>query len=173
VISPQFHFRPLSEDDIPLLWEWLNRAHVARWWRGEPSMEEVHEKYVPRIAGIGSARPFVALLDGEAVGYIQYYVVLEGDPDWWPDEPRPGVVGIDQFVADGERLDRGLGTAMVSQFVELVTRERSVTEVRVDPHLDNARAIRCYEKAGFRRVRRITTPDGPALWMAYHPGGAS
>jgi ribosomal protein S18 acetylase RimI-like enzyme len=30
----------------------------------------------------------------------------------------------------------------------------------------NGRAIRCYEKVGFQVVKRIVTPDGPALLMA-------
>lgn len=85
--------------------------------------------------------------------------------DWWPDTPGPGVLGIDQFLADGERLGQGLGTAMVSQFVEFLMRDPSVTEIRVDPRPDNIRAIRCYAKVGFKEVAEITTPDGPALMM--------
>ncbi|HSM07403.1 MAG TPA: hypothetical protein VLA33_00110 [Gemmatimonadota bacterium] len=34
-----------------------------------------------------------------------------------------------------------------------------------DPHPDNARAIRCYEKVGFKRAGEIVTPDGRALLM--------
>ncbi|MFH4351264.1 AAC(6')-Ib family aminoglycoside 6'-N-acetyltransferase, partial [Acinetobacter baumannii] len=30
----------------------------------------------------------------------------------------------------------------------------------------NLRAIRCYEKAGFERQGTVTTPDGPAVYMA-------
>jgi RimJ/RimL family protein N-acetyltransferase len=37
--------------------------------------------------------------------------------------------------------------------------------VQADPSPLNARAIRCYETAGFRRVREIVTPDGPAVLM--------
>jgi RimJ/RimL family protein N-acetyltransferase len=40
-----------------------------------------------------------------------------------------------------------------------------VTRIQVDPKPDNPRAIRCYEKAGFRAVREIDTPDGRALLM--------
>jgi len=36
----------------------------------------------------------------------------------------------------------------------------------------NGRAIRCYEKAGFRIVGRIVTPDGPALLMVIEKGCA-
>ena len=44
-------------------------------------------------------------------------------------------------------------------------RDTSVTRIQTDPDPENHRAIRCYEKAGFRAVRTITTPDGPALYL--------
>jgi RimJ/RimL family protein N-acetyltransferase len=162
---PAFAFRPLAEPDLPMLLEWLNRPHLVQWWEPERTLEEVREKYLPRIAGRDAARPHLALLDGDPVGYIQDYSAWEGSPDWWPDRPGPGVVGIDQFLADGDRLGQGRGTAMIRQFCHRLFRDPSVTEVRVDPRPDNLRAIRCYRKVGFREVGPITTPDGPALLM--------
>jgi RimJ/RimL family protein N-acetyltransferase len=162
--DPRFTFRPLTEPDLPLLHEWLGRPHLLEWW-GEPvSLEEVREEYLPRMAGRDAAHPFLACLEGRPVGYIQYYPASEG-PDWWPDEPGLGVLGIDQFLADGDRLDQGFGTAMVSQFVALLMADPAVTEIRLDPHPDNPRAIRCYEKAGFRNLGEMATPDGPAVMM--------
>jgi aminoglycoside 6'-N-acetyltransferase len=35
----------------------------------------------------------------------------------------------------------------------------------IDPNPGNPRAIRAYEKAGFRRAREVDTPDGRALLM--------
>ena len=164
--SPRFEFRPLTEENLPLLCDWLNRPHLQQWWRDEAAtLEDVREKYLPRMAGADAARPFLAYLDGEPVGYIQYYGAAQGDPAWWPDHPGPGVLGIDQFIAEAERLNQGLGTAMVAQFVALLLEDPGVTEIRVDPRPDNVRAIRCYAKAGFRAVGPITTPDGPAVLM--------
>lgn len=163
--SPRFEFRPLVEADIPMLFRWLRRPHLVEWWRGEQTAEDVRAKYLPRIAGEEAARPFIALLDGEPCGYIQYYRASAGNPDWWPDTPGPGVLGIDQFLADENRLNRGLGTAMVSRFVALLFEDSAVNEIRVDPRPDNARAIRCYEKVGFHAAGDIDTPDGPALMM--------
>jgi len=163
---PTFEFRPLTEADLPLLCTWLNRPHLQQWWRrGTITRDEVRDKYLPRIAGPDAARPYLAYLDGHPAGYVQYYRAAEGSDDWWPDEPGAGVLGIDQFLADGGRLGQGLGTAMVAQFAAFLMADPTVTEIRVDPHPDNTRAIRCYARVGFREVGPITTPDGPALMM--------
>jgi RimJ/RimL family protein N-acetyltransferase len=58
-------------------------------------------------------------------------------------------------------LGRGLGTAMVGEFVQFLWRDPAVTRIQADPAPTNARAIRCYEKAGFHSLGLITTPDGP------------
>lgn len=172
----RFVFRPLSETDLPLLRDWLARPHLQRWWReADISLASVRDKYLPRILGDDDARPFLALLDGTPAGYIQWYDANAGDPGWWPDTPPEGTLGIDQFLADGERLGQGLGTAMVGAFAAglfdgtLLDRTpcagRRVVQLRVDPRPDNPRAIACYRKCGFRETARIETPDGPALMM--------
>jgi len=157
-------FRPLAEPDLPLLSEWLRRPHVAEWWDGASSLAEVRAKYLPRISS-GSVRPYVASQDGKALGFIQSYRAMECGGGWWPDEYDPGVMGVDQFLADADSLGRGLGSEMVRRFVAFLARDPGVTRVQADPMPRNSRAIRCYEKAGFRRVGVIETPDGPALLM--------
>ena len=146
--------------------DWLNRPHLQKWWRsGKVTADSIRKKYLPRIAGDDNARPFIAWMKETPVGYIQYYDASEGDPNWWLDQPGPGVLGIDMFVGDETKLNKGIGTAMISQFCEFLFDGPDVTEIRIDPSPENLRAIRCYEKAGFQRVGNITTPDGPALMM--------
>jgi aminoglycoside 6'-N-acetyltransferase-1b len=162
--NPQFHFRPVAEHDLPLLFEWLNRPHVIEWWDGPPSLIEVREKYLPRVCS-ASISPHLVFLDGAPVGFIQSYVAMEQGEGWRPGEGDPGVVGIDQFLADAADLGKGLGTEMVTQFVRLLFQNPEVTSIETDPAPGNLRAIRCYEKVGFRKRGVIETPDGPALLM--------
>lgn len=54
---------------------------------------------------------------------------------------------------------------MVRAFVEKLFEDPTTTRVQTDPSPANPRAIRCYEKAGFRRVGEVNTPDGSALLM--------
>jgi RimJ/RimL family protein N-acetyltransferase len=75
------------------------------------------------------------------------------------------VRGIDQFLANAEQLDLGLGTAMVRAFVAQLFTNPAVRRIQVDPAPGNQRAIRSYEKAGFHADRVVDTPDGSALLM--------
>jgi len=47
---------------------------------------------------------------------------------------------------------------MISEFVELLFKDKSITEIRVDPGPDNLRAIRSYEKVGFHKIQNISAP---------------
>jgi len=105
------------------------------------------------------------MLGDEPVGYAQSYVALGSGDGWWEDETDPGVRGIDQSLARPELLGRGLGTELVTALVERLFADPAVSRIQTDPAPHNLRAIRCYEKAGFRRLRTIVTPDGPAEYM--------
>ena len=109
----------------------------------------------------------MAVLDGIGpVGFVQSYSAVECHIDGrWLDEQDPGVRGIDRFLASPSLLDRGLGTKMIGAFVKMLLHDLAVTRVQTDPATHNHRAIRCYEKTGFRAWREIETPDGRALLM--------
>lgn len=146
--------------------EWLKRPHLQEWWQsGEITQVTVRRKYLPRILGNDDASHYIARLEEVPVGYIQYYDASVGDPNWWPDQRGPGVLGVDVFVGDENNLNKGIGTAMISQFLVFLFEDPAVTEIRIYLRRDNLRAIRCYEKVGFQRVGEITNPDGPALMM--------
>ena len=162
------HFRPLNEADLPKVAEWLSRPHIVEWWGGSNAimdLEGVREKYVPRMDESSSVRCYIAELGGQPIGFIQSYVAVACGGGWWDAETDPGVRGIDQFLADGNRLDQGLGTQMVCAFTRHLLADHSVTKIQVDPSPANVRAIRCYMKSGFVPVKEIVTPEGPALLM--------
>ena len=152
-MTSAIEFRPLTPADLPLTARWVARPHVAQWWEGPITLEP-------------GLRQVLALLEGEPIGYVQSYQAVACHRDgWWLDVSDPGVHGMDQFLADAGKLGQGLGTQMVRAFVAQLFADPRVTRVQVDPSPANERAIRCYEKAGFRRMCEIVTPDGPALLM--------
>ena len=158
-------FRPLEERDFPMLHEWVRRPHVAEWWSEPSTLEDIKDEYLPTLDGRSSTKAFIASLDDEPIGFIQVYVVHGSGDGWWEDETDAGARGIDQFLADAARLNQGLGTAMIKAFVDRLFQDTAVSKVQTDPSPENARAIRCYRKVGFKSVGEVMTPDGPALLM--------
>jgi AacA4 family aminoglycoside N(6')-acetyltransferase len=160
--------RPMTEQDIPMLYDWLNRPHIVEWWGGDsarPSLEDVYDKYMPRVLAKESVTPYIAMLGQVPIGYAQSYIALGSGDGWWEDETDPGVRGIDQSIAEPDLLGNGIGTRLVRALVDMLFRDPSVSKIQTDPAPTNLRAIRCYQKAGFRVVRNIVTPDGQAVYM--------
>jgi len=142
---------------------WLRYPHVREWW-GDPD-----EQYV-LISGDRdepAMDQYVMLIDDEAAGYLQCYHLSKWNECFGP-QPQ-GTRGIDLFIATSDRIGRGQGPAAIRAFCDLMF-QYGVPRIVTDPAAANARAIRAYEKAGFRRERRVETPDGPALLMWRQPG---
>jgi len=69
----------MTDADLPMLHEWLNRPHIVDWWGGEeerPSFADVHEHYHPRILAEESVTPYIAIFKDEPIGYAQSYIAL-------------------------------------------------------------------------------------------------
>ena len=165
-LSDTVTLRLMTEQDIPMLHDWLNRPHIVEWWGGEtPTLDEVQADYHPSVLAQERVTPYIVMLGDRPIGFAQSYVALGSGGGWWEDETDPGVRGIDQSIAEPELLGIGIGTKLVRALVETLFRDPSVTRIQTDPAPDNPRAIRCYQKAGFRIVREIVTPDGPAVYM--------
>lgn len=165
---PEVTLRRMTEADLEMLHGWLNRPHIVEWWGGDaarPSLQDVRTHYLPRVLAQEAVTPYIAVRAGEPIGYAQSYVAFGAGDGWWEDETDPGVRGIDQCLANPADLNQGLGTALVRAMVRLLFADPAVTRIQTDPAPENRRAIRCYEKAGFVQQGRITTPDGPAIYM--------
>jgi hypothetical protein len=112
-----------------MLAEWLNRPHIAEWWADCKTLAEVREQYLPNVADHSTASPYIAYLESIPIGYIQSHVAIDTGDGWWPDEHDPGVRGI-QFLADVDRLGRGLGTTMVREFIQFLFEDPAVTRIQ-------------------------------------------
>ena len=152
-----YQFRPMSADDLPLVRDWLRVPHVQEWWHDADDFE-----FVSGDLGHHDMAQFIVTMDERPFGYLQCYRI----GDWHAGfGPQPdGTRGIDQFIAEPGMVGRGHGSAFIRQFIEGLL-DSGTPRIVIDPSPTNPRAIRAYEKAGFRRVHEIDTPDGRALLM--------
>ena len=141
---------------------WLNEPHVvATYGRGcGITVEEVASKYGPRARGQGATRAFVVEEGGLPVAYIQTYRILD-HPAW---AAQAGVAdeshGLDLFLGEPQALARGVGSRLLTQFVdEVVFGATDAVAVVCDTRSTNPRAVRALERAGFRRWRVLERPE--------------
>jgi aminoglycoside 6'-N-acetyltransferase len=156
----RYSFRPVTPDDLAIIAGWLAEPHVAEWWDDPDEEIAAIREHIDSI----SVEPLIIELDGRPIGYLQSYDPHLEDDHPYRDQPF-GTLGIDLSIGDPDLVGIGHGSAIVRQFVEELFAE-GTPRVIIDPDPANLRAIRAYEKAGFKAFDTRMSVYGPALMMA-------
>lgn len=133
-----------SAADYQAMAKWLTDPRVLEFYEGRDNahpLERIKEQYSPRILRSERVVPCLLMLADAPIGYLQYYSDV------------PGTFGIDQFIGEPGLWNQGIGTRAVSLLLKYLFRSENASKVITDPRVENLRAIRCYEKCGFRKVR--------------------
>ena len=148
----------MTAADLPLIRRWLGAPHVAQWWFDPAEQFEL----VSGDLGHPGMAQFIVATDNRPFAYLQCYNLSAWNFGFGrqPDGTR----GLDQFIGEADMLNCGHGSTFIRDFTERLLAD-GTPRVVIDPSPDNTRAIRAYEKAGFRREREVDTPDGRALLM--------
>jgi len=130
---PRLFLRPLVAADAAELRRIHLTPEVRRWWDDPETAFPWDEPDSTR---------YTVEFEGLVAGLIQY---------WEETEPRYRHATIDLFL-DPQLHGRGLGTATLARLVRHLFEDRGHHRITIDPDVDNAVAVRCYEKVGFSRV---------------------
>ena len=157
--AQSYAYRPMTAADLPTVRQWLAKPHVAKWW-GDPAEQFA---LVSGDLTHPAMDQFIVELDRRPFAYLQCYDPDAGANHGFGALPR-GARGIDQFIGEEDMIERGHGSAFIRAFADRLL-EAGVPQVLTDPSPANGRAIKAYEKAGFRKQRPVDTPNGAALLM--------
>ncbi|NOT26093.1 MAG: acetyltransferase [Acidobacteria bacterium] len=153
-------FRALGRSDFPLLQKWLAAPHVAVWWNERFDLASLEAKYGPAIDGSEPIHVYVIQRDGIPIGWIQWYR--------WRDFPEHAIqvgadgmsAGIDLAIGEVEMTGRGLGPAVIREFVtHFIFTNRDVGAIVADPSASNERSVSAFRKAGFNIVDAVRLVD--------------
>ncbi|MFV2178260.1 GNAT family N-acetyltransferase [Actinomadura sp. LOL_016] len=124
--------------DVPALAAIRATPEVRARWRGGDDLEaDVRDDLDdPEITS------YTVLRDDRIVGMVQWHA---------ENEPEYRHAGIDLFL-DPTVHGGGLGTDTVRTMARHLLDDHGFHRLTIDPAADNAPAIRCYEKVGFRPV---------------------
>jgi RimJ/RimL family protein N-acetyltransferase len=162
-------FRPVVDQDLPLLADWLARPHWREWW-GDPETELGYIREM--VEGRDTTQPFLFQIDGTDRGYIQvWYIKDQLGTEWVKEYPwlmllPEDAVGVDLSLANREELSKGIGTEVLQAFVRKL-RQDGYDRIIIDPDPANLRAVRAYSKAGFREIVDLLGRTDDSLLMEH------
>lgn len=157
-----YAFRPMSANDLPTIRRWLEAPHVSEWWHDPAEQFEL----VSGDLGHPDMAQFIVAIGGREFAYLQCYNLSAWNSGFGP-QPD-GTRGLDQFIGEADMIGCGHGSAFVRAFADQLLAS-GTPRVVTDPDPSNIRAVRAYEKAGFRREGLVETPDGTAVLMVRDP----
>lgn len=153
-----------ADDDYELMVRWRNRPHVRRWWDFDLdplTMETARQEYRPDTVPGAASTACIVEVHGRPIGFVQFYLWSS-----YADEAREVGIpfddrawGVDVFIGEPDQVGHGLGTRMIDLLCEYLERRLHASSVALTTALDNAAAIRCYEKAGFAKRGEVLDTD--------------
>jgi aminoglycoside 6'-N-acetyltransferase len=142
---------------------WLTDERVLEFYGGRDrpvTAEAARAEYVEHTPDGARTTACVIELDEEPIGYLQFYRWAD-----WPEAASQiglddrDAFGIDLFIGEPDRWNRGIGTRVIEVVARYLFDDRGASALTLDPLTTNARAIRAYEKAGFRKQRIVRDTD--------------
>jgi aminoglycoside 6'-N-acetyltransferase len=158
--------RPMRDDpdDYALIVRWRAQPHVHDWWDPDvppPTYDEVVGTYGPRSRIDETTTSCIIERDGQPIGYVQFYLWASS-----PAEARAmdvtvddATFGLDIFIGEPDQVDRGVGTRVVDLLCRYLENERGASGIALTTELENRRAQRAYEKAGFHKTKEVLELD--------------
>lgn len=129
--------RPVRPEDAASLLTIVSQPEVARWW---PRFDA--DRVRSELIEAEDSVVFVIEADDEVVGSIQY--VEEPAPDYRH-------ASIDVFLHP-DWHGKGLGTDAVRTMTRYLVHDKGHHRLAIDPAVANERAIRSYQRVGFKPV---------------------
>jgi UDP-4-amino-4,6-dideoxy-N-acetyl-beta-L-altrosamine N-acetyltransferase len=164
IVGEKSHLRAIEREDIPTFVRWLNDPEVRHYLNLYlPLSKAQEEEWFAAHLRDDSSRVFtIETEDGVAIGNIGLH-----DLDW---KNRSALLGI--VIAEKEYWGQGYGSDAITALLRFAFGEMNLHRIWLAVFDFNERAIRCYEKCGFRhegRAREAMFRDGryhDALQMA-------
>ena len=145
LIGSKVMLREYQSDDFASIRQWVNDAGVTRYlstrfWAPQTTVDT--QEFLSRMMQSShNAYNFVIAdaADGRYIGQLDMFRV-----DW---RLRQGEIGM--VIASAEDRGRGLGTEALQLLARFAFETLGLERIELEVHIQNAAAIRCYEKAGF------------------------
>ena len=141
--------RPMTIAEFPMFYKWATESEAAPFWYEDgrtPTYEEFArdwKEYYFDGSQPEKGRCFIILVGDRAIGQVNYNDInMENNS-----------VELDIIIAEDINKNKGYGTDALKTLARYLFQNMNVELCWIEPIARNTRAIRAYEKAGFRKTR--------------------
>jgi aminoglycoside 6'-N-acetyltransferase len=145
--------RELTLSDKFHLLKWLTDARVLQYYEGRDrphTIDMVEQHFYDRN---GDVTGCIIMYENKEIGYIQFYPINQETKVQYNLPLLESIYGMDQFIGEVEYWNQGIGKLLVSSMVSYLVQVKGANRIIMDPQAWNERAISCYEKCGFQKIR--------------------
>ncbi|SDD35084.1 aminoglycoside 6'-N-acetyltransferase [Terribacillus halophilus] len=147
--------QPLVSSDVSHLVKWLSDPDVLNFYEGRDNPFDSQKVREVFFDPADSAQKCIFFYEDKPIGYVQYYDLDNDEKEEFGYESTQQIYGMDQFIGETAYWNRGIGTLLVQTMTRFLIEEKQADIVVMDPQAWNERALRCYEKCGFRKVKLL------------------
>jgi RimJ/RimL family protein N-acetyltransferase len=146
LMGRKIRLRPVERDDLPRFVAWFGdpevHRHLAIWLPFSLAQEERwFEKRLQQVERQELVLLAIETDEGVHIGNIGLHQI-----DWKNRHTELGIV-----IGEKTYWDQGYGSDAIRTLLTLAFHEMNMHRVQLRVDADNTRAIRCYEKAGFKK----------------------
>ena len=146
--------RPMTVDERSLFYQWATQSEATPFWYGElvgeqiPTFQEFGQEF-PAYYFDGSqpekGQSFAIIVDNRAIGEINYNNINRENNS----------VELDIIIARDRDKNKGYGSDALKTLAEYLFQEMNIQICFLETVTQNPRAIRAYEKAGFKQTKKF------------------
>ena len=150
-------FRKLIDTDkeYEQLYEWCKNKFVYEWFEQRVlSLKEITNKY--RNKFLKKEQDLLVIqCDNKDIGLVQIYKFIND----YNIKVSGNIYEYDLYIGIEEYLSKGIGTIIVKKINDIIYNEYKADSIILRPFKRNIRAIKCYEKCGYRMIDEYEGKD--------------
>ena len=144
--------------DYKQIYEWCKNKFVYEWFEQRIlSLDEITNKYKNKLNN-GKQLLFIIKVNNKDIGLIQIYK-YENDINISELKKYKKIYEYDLFIGEDEYLSKGIGREVVNKINELIYSKYKADAIVLRPFTRNVRAVKCYEKCGFKLLEEYEGLD--------------
>lgn len=148
--------RLLTDDDIPLIENWLHQAHVKRWYE-IPRLGITIDDWMNEIRAYKEDFRWITYLivlhENRPIGLCLYYSCKDSKDEDFGSLALSGAYGVDYMIGESSLIGQGLGRRMLSLLVDRIFSLPDAQRITADIDIDSAASKNTLLSCGFTLLK--------------------